>query len=122
MSNIGLNANIYHVTGKYLNLLNDFIVQLKSHPNSIDQIKKNELVSFFSKIKNTETLEPQFQLLTSIIERELREKGKPPITFISNIIKEVEKNDAENFLPKLEFIVDVLDSEHFEALAKIKGE
>lgn len=122
MSNIGLNTNIYHVTGKYLNLLNDFIVQFKSRPQHIDKLKKDELVSFFSKINNAETLEPQFQLLTSIIERELREKGKPSIAYFNNIISEVEKDESDKFIPKLEFIVDVLDSEHFEALAKIKGE
>ena len=83
MSNIGLNSNVYHLTGKYLNMLNDFVVKTKSHQDIIDVNKGGEIISFFSKINDEETVDPQIQLLSSIIERELRVLKKPPSMFLT---------------------------------------
>jgi hypothetical protein len=121
MSNIGLNTNTYRVTGKYLDFLNDFIVKVKLHPNIIEE-KKEQLIAFISKLNDTKNIEPQFQLLSSIIERELRNNNDRPNVFMNSLITAIQGNDVKNSLSKIEFIVGVLDNENSEALAKIKGE
>lgn len=121
MSNVGLNTNTYRITGKYLDLLNDYIVKAKIHP--VNEQKNEQLINFLSKINDNANTQPQFQLLSSIIERELRNSNeRHPETFLNVLLQQIKNNEVENILPKIEFIVEALDSENSEALAKIKGE
>ena len=81
------------------------------------------LIEFFLKIDDDANTQPQFQLLSSIIERELRNSDeKHPDTFLEVLVEQMRNNEVDNVLPKIEFIVEALDSENSEALAKIKGE
>jgi len=121
MSAIGLNANTYRVTGKYLDLLNDFIVKAKVHPDKLNA-QKEHIVDFLSKINDESSIDPQFQLLSSIIDRELRCNHEQINTFMTGLIDLIKSNDFIKSIPKIEFLVDTLDNENSEALAKIKGE
>ncbi|AEI52167.1 hypothetical protein [Runella slithyformis] len=124
MSKIGLNANIYQLTGKYLNLINDLIVEIKTTPNTIDQKKKEELIAFFSKVIDDDTMDPQIQLMTIIIEREFWKKGKLAnmTVFIRSLINGLnEKNVTIETAQKLETIVEAFDTEHTVAFDRIKG-
>lgn len=120
MSTIGLNTNTFRVTGKYLDLLNDVLVKAKINQGIADG-KKDQLIEFVTKVSDTENTEPQFQLLASIIERELRSESKKPDTFFNSLLQEIQDNDFEAFLPKISFMADALDTENSVALAKIKG-
>jgi len=121
MSSIGLNANTYRVTGKYLDFLNDFIVKAHSHPDNID-VKKEQVIDFLSKINDETSIDPQIQLLSSIIDRELRCNHDRISSFLVGLIAQIKESDFENSIPKIEFLIGALDSENSEALAKIKGE
>ena len=121
MSTIGLNANTYRVTGKYLDLLNDFIVKAKAHPDAI-ATKKEQVVDFLTKINDESSIDPQFQLLSSIIDRELRCNHERINPFMVGLIDLIMANDFTKSIPKIEFLVETLDNENSEALAKIKGE
>lgn len=121
MSNIGLNTNLFRVTGKYLDILNEFIVRARIHVD-INEHKKDQLIEFLTDINDIENTQPQIQLLSSIIERELRNTHKKPDAFFKALVKELESNQVESALPKIEFIVGALDVENTEALSKIKGE
>lgn len=121
MSSIGLNTNTFRITGKYLQMLNDFVVKAKMNED-IDEAQKDHLVDFITKLKDEDSTQPQYQLLSSIVERELRSKNSSFQEYLESIITEIGKNDTSTFLPKVEFLADVLDMENSVALAKIVGE
>jgi hypothetical protein len=122
MSNTGVNTNTFRITGKYLDLLNDFVVKTKVH-EEINPGRKEQLIDFFSKILDHNNVQPQFQLLSSIIERVLRNtnNGEPGL-FLNTLIDEIRNDNTQAILPKIEFVIEVLDSENSNALSKIKGE
>lgn len=120
MSNIGLNTNLFRITGKYLDILNEFVVRAKIHSDVGDN-KREQLVEFINKLNDIENTQPQYQLLSSIIDRKLR-LYKKPSTYLQTLVKELEENHVDEALPKIEFIVSALDTENSEALLKIKGD
>jgi hypothetical protein len=123
MSNIGLNTNTFRITGKYLDWLTEFIVKAKVHLQ-IENSQKEKFVEFLNNISDVNNTEPQFHLLSSIIERELRAKDKNPEIYLTKLKTQLEEEmvDMSEVIPKIQFIVKILDNENSEALAKIKGE
>jgi hypothetical protein len=121
MSNIGVNTNTFRITSKYLDMLNDFIVKAKIYPE-ITAAKKEQLIEFLTKLADVNNAEPQFQMLSSIIERELRNSNKRPDVFLNSLIQEVQSENTEVVIPKIELISEALDIENSEVLAKIIGE
>ena len=121
MSAIGLNSNTYRVTGKYLDFLNDFLAKAKVHSGNLNT-KKDQLVDFLAKLYDVNSIDPQMQLLSSIIERELRPLQERLIPYFERLIAEVQADELDKSIPKIEFLVEALDAENSEALAKIKGE
>ena len=121
MSNTGVNTNTFRLTGKYIDLLNDFIVQVKLH-NNISEARKDQVIDFISQINNVNNFQPQFQLLSSIIEREIRSFHIKPEIYLGELVDAIRGNNVQEAVPKLEFIIEALDEENSEALAKIKGE
>jgi malate synthase len=121
MSNIGTNSNTVRVTGKYLDLLNDFIVKAKVNPE-INDLKKEQLLSFFSKIADADNAQPQIQLVSSILERELRNDDLSADEFYVTVIQDINNNNIQSLIPKVERVADALDIENEAALAKINGD
>lgn len=121
MSNIGLNNNTFRVTGKFLDILNEFIVKAIVN-KEINEAKKDQLLDFIIKINDVNNIDPQFQLLSSIVERELRHEKQNPNLFLNGLVQEIKNNEIDLFLPKIRIIAEALDSENSEALLKIKGE
>jgi len=121
MSSIGLNTNTFRITGKYLDLLNDFVVKARIN-HDLEEGSKEYLIDFISKLKDENSTQPQFQLLSNMIERELRVTSKDFNGYLESVIKEVKENNTEQFLPKIEFLADILETENSEALLKIMGE
>ncbi|SFH36970.1 hypothetical protein [Pedobacter insulae] len=121
MSNLGLNTNLFRVTGKYLDILSEFIVRVKIN-SEVSEQKKEQLIDLLKKINDIENTQPQIQLLSSIIERELRHDQKKLSVYIKSLITELEENKVNAALPKIEFIAEILDGENSEALSKMKGD
>ena len=122
MSKIGLNNNIYQITGKYLGLINEFIVSAKVHPNDINEEQRQDLIDLFSKMNDSNNSDPQIQLLSVIIERDLRNRKKQHKVFWKGVFEGLNNNPSSDSIEKLEYIVNALDFENSGALAKIKGE
>lgn len=122
MSKIGLNNNIYQITGKYLGLINEFIVSVKVHPNDINEEQRKDLIDLFSKMNDSNNSDPQIQLLSVIIERDLRNRKKQHKVFWKGVFEGLNNNPSTDSIEKLEYIVNALDFENSGALAKIKGE
>jgi uncharacterized membrane-anchored protein YjiN (DUF445 family) len=122
MSNTGVISNTFRITGKYLDLLNDFVVKTNVD-EEINEGRKEQLVEFFSKLLDQTNAQPQFQLLSSIIERSLRNSQQEQAqVFLNSLINEIKSDDTKSVLPKIEFIIEVLDEENSNALSKIKGD
>src|SRR4030095_3464751 len=118
MSTIGLNTNTFRVTGKYLNLMNDILVKAKIN-HSITDGRKDELIEFVSRVSDSNNIQPQFQLLASIIDRELRAENKKPVIFYDSLLREIEQNNVDAILPKVSLIAEALEVENSDALSKI---
>ena len=118
MSLIGLNTNTFRVTGKYLDLLNDILVKAKISQTITDG-RKDQLMDFVSQVSNIDNTQPQFQLLASIIERELRSENKQPDQFYTSLLQEIQQNSIEAILPKVSLIAEALEVENSDALSKI---
>lgn len=121
MSNIGINTNTFRITSKYLDILNDFIVKAKISPEITD-VRQEQLIDFLSKLTDVNNAEPQFQMLSSIIERELRNSQKRPDIFFTSLIEDIQNKNTETVIPKIEIIAEALDVENSEVLAKIIGD
>ncbi|MDN3657850.1 hypothetical protein QWZ08_19515 [Ferruginibacter paludis] len=121
MSNIGINTSTFRITSKYLDILNDFIVKAKINPE-ITEARQEQLIEFLSKLTDVNNTEPQFQMLSSIIERELRNSHKRPEIFFTSLIEDIQNKDTETVIPKIELITEALDVENSEILAKIIGD
>ena len=121
MSSIGLNTNTFRITGKYLDLLNDFVVKAKVNQD-IEEGQKQHLIDFITQLSDVNNPQPQFQLLSNIVERELRSTRKDLGLYLASIINEIRGNNTLDFLPKIEFLAGILDTENSEALLKIMGE
>lgn len=123
MSKIGVNTNIFQVTGKYMNLINEYIVSRRSQAAPVDARKQEEVVSLFNRIADDQNTEPPIQLLSVIIERDLRQQRKQPKQFLRKLVNNLATGDnADETLHELEVVVHALDTKHSEALAKIKGD
>jgi formate dehydrogenase maturation protein FdhE len=121
MSSIGLNTNTFRITGKFLELLNDFLVKAKIN-HEIEGSQKEHLIDFIDKLKDENNTQPQYQLLSNIVERELRADAKDFQGYLQAAINELKQNDTQAFLPKIEFLAGILDTENSEALSKIIGD
>ncbi|MBS1532568.1 MAG: hypothetical protein JSU01_19850 [Bacteroidetes bacterium] len=121
MSSIGLNTNTFRITGKYLDLLNDFVVRVRINED-IEDGQKGQLIEFIAKLKDENNAQPQFQLLSNIVERELRPTTKDFGNYLQLVINDIESGNVGGYLPKIEFLADILDTENSQALSKIIGE
>ena len=90
MSSIGLNTNTFRITGKYLQMLNDFVVKAKMNQD-IDGAQKDHLIDFITKLRDENSTQPQFQLLSNIIERELRPTNNFQV-YLGSVINEIKEN------------------------------
>lgn len=85
-------------------------------------VKKDQVIDFLTKVNDETSIDPQIQLLSSIIDRELRWNQDRINTFLNGLIVEIREDNFANSIPKIEFLVGALDNENSEALSKIKGE
>lgn len=123
MSKIGVNSNVFQVTGKYMNLINEYIVSRRNQGVPVDTRKQEEVVALFNKIADDQNTEPPIQLLSVIIERDLRQQHRQPKQFLRRLVTNLSTgSNADETLHELEVVVNALDTKHSEALAKIKGE
>jgi hypothetical protein len=119
MSDTGLNANIYHLTSKYLGILNDFIITIKDDSAKVSPEKYQEVKELFEKLKDDESIDPRIQVLSVIIEAELRKKNFSKSKFFNSIAADINQKRYESLSRNLHHVVNALDREYSHALAKM---
>ncbi|KYG79261.1 hypothetical protein AWW67_12845 [Roseivirga seohaensis] len=122
MSDTGLNANIYYLTSKYLGLLNDFMIAIKNDSEKVPAEKYKEVKELFEKLKDDESIDPRIQVLSVIIEAELRKKNFSKSKFFNGIAADINQKKYESLSKNLHHVVNALDSEYSHALAKMSKE
>lgn len=122
MSNIGLNSNIYHSTRAYLDLLNDYLIDVNYAKETGTPYTNQEVIDFFKKVTEKSSVEPEYQLLRSFFNRFYKEKHKDTEKELSNIFHRLQKSDIDNqILKEIEALVDVLKFQCAQSFARMKG-
>lgn len=119
MSDIGLNANIYYLTSKYLGLLNDFLIAIKKDSTNVPFEKYQEVKELFEKLKDEESIDPRIQVLSGIIEAELRKKNFSRTKFFKGITADIDQKKYTSLSKNLHHVLNALDTEYSHALAKM---
>lgn len=121
MSSIGMNLNIYDTTGHYLTLLNDFSVVIKEDPEKMEEENYEQVKNLFLTLESNESINPEIQLLSIIIEQELRKDQLSPTKFFKAITKDLQSRTFEKVISNLERVIKALDSEFSFVLSKMNG-
>lgn len=122
MSNIGLNSNIYHSTRAYLDLLNNFLIDVNYAKETGKHYSNVEVLDFFRTLSDKSLIDPEKQLLRSFFNRFYKEKSKDTDKELTNIVNHLQNADLdEKTLKDIEALVDVLKFQCAQSYARIKG-
>lgn len=122
MSNIGLNSNIYHSTRAYLDLLNNFLIDVNFAKETGKPYSNEEVLEFFRTLLDKSLIDPEKQLLRSFFNRFYKEKSKDTDKELTNIAKHLQNADLdEKTLKDIEALVDVLKFQCAQSYARMKG-
>lgn len=122
MSNIGLNSNIYYSTRAYLDLLNNYLIDVNYAKETGQPYSNEEVLEFFQRLSEKSLIDPEAQLLRSFFNRFYKEKNKETEKELSNIAKQLQKSDLDNkVLKDIEALVDVLKFQCAQSFARMKG-
>jgi len=122
MSNIGLNSNIYHSTRIYLDLLNNFLIDLNYAKEIGKPYTNDQVVDFFKKIIEKSDPDPEVRLLRSFFNRYYNEKRKDTKEELTKIITSLLNADLDKtILDEIESLVDVLKYQCAQSYARMKG-
>ena len=122
MSNLGLNATIYSATKKYTDLLDEYLVEKRSKVRSPSNDMEKGVKEFFSQLKDKDVLEPEIQIIASILERACREKGISLFMLINKITDGLEcRSKDDSFVKDLETVAIMLSNESSSALSRMRG-
>ncbi|TAL67949.1 MAG: hypothetical protein EPN82_12825 [Bacteroidetes bacterium] len=122
MSSIGLNTNIYHSTRTYLDLLNNFLIDL-NYSKELGQAYSNDaVIDFFRKLTVDSNIEPELQMIRSFFNRFYKEKRKDFKESLNTIILNVGKSEInEDILKEIIELIDVLKFQCAISFARMKG-
>jgi len=122
MSNIGLNSNIYHSTRAYLDLLNNYLIDVNYAKETGKPYSNEEVLEFFRRLSEKSLTDPEAQLLRSFFNRFYKEKSKDTEKELSNIVTHLQKADIDNkILKEIEALMDVLKFQCAQSYARMKG-
>jgi hypothetical protein len=122
MSNIGLNSNIYHSTRNYLDLLNNFLVEVNFAKENGKTYTDDKVVKFFHYIGDKSKVDPEIQLLRSFFNRFYRDKHKSTEKELLTLAEKVEKAELDSqSLSEIEALVDILQYQCAQSYARMKG-
>ena len=119
MSNIEGNSSLHYTTGRYLGLINDYLVSIKEN-SKFEQQKLKEIEELFLKLKDDNSVDPQIQLLGIVIEHELRKNNLASVNFFNTILKALKERLTPVLIKELKHVIVALDGEYSRSLSKIK--
>lgn len=120
MSDSGLNANIYYLTSKYLGLINDYVIAIQDNKSGLSKEKQEEIDALISNLQDEEIIDTRIQTLSIIIESELRKRNLSAQKFYQSMSDNLHARKYDALAKNLTHVIDALDNEYTEALAKMK--
>jgi hypothetical protein len=122
MSELGLHSNIYHSARTYLDLLNNFLVEV-NYAKEIGQPYTNEdVLMFFNKLSDKTAIDPEKQMLRSFFNSYYKMKRKNTERELSNIAKHIQNSEInDKILKEIEDLVGVLKYQCAQSFARMKG-
>lgn len=122
MSNIGLNSNIYHSTRTYLDLLNNFLIDVNYAKETGRPYSNEEVLDFFKRLSEKSLTDPEVQMLRSFFNRFYKEKNRNTEKELANITQHLQNADLDkSILQEIEALVDVLKFQCAQSYARMKG-
>ncbi len=122
MSTIGLNSNIYHSTRTYLDLLNNYLIDVNYAKETGKPYSNEEVSEFFVRLSEKSLIDPEAQLLRSFFNRFYKQKSKDTEKELSKIAKHLQNSEIDNqVLKDIEALVDVLKFQCSQSYARMKG-
>lgn len=122
MSNIGLNSNIYHSTRSYLDLLNDFLIDVNYAKEIGTPYVNEDVVNFFKKVSDRSITDPEIQLVRSFFNRFFKDRNKNTEKELTTITQHIQKADYRpELLKSIEELVEVLKFQCAQSYARMKG-
>lgn len=118
MSNIALNSSIYQLAKKYIQEINYYLIQEK-HFDSPEI--ENKIKNFLVSLVDEENLDPHLQLLTTVIDRSLRDRSRKKKDIVNSVLKGFEVKDFDLIKNNLSLITEILESEAIFALNRSLG-
>lgn len=116
-----MNLNVYDTTGHYLTLLNDFSIAIKEAPEKITEASYQQIIDLFSVLENEENIDPQAQMLSVVIEQELRKQDLPSDTFFKSLSRDLKSKSYNKIIDQLNCVIEALDTEFSMVLSKMNG-
>ncbi|MFL5787256.1 MAG: hypothetical protein ACJ748_04330 [Flavisolibacter sp.] len=122
MSDIGLNSNIYHSIRGYLDLLNNFLIDVNYAKETGKTYSNNDVLEFFQRLSDKSFVDPEAQILRSFFNRFYKEKSKNTEKELRKIAQHLRIADLDSTVMKdIEALVDVLKFQCSQSSARMKG-
>ena len=123
MSNIGLNSNIYHSTRTYLDLLNNYLIDINYAREIGEHYKNDKVAEFFQRVSDKSRVDPEARMIRSFFSNFYKQHKKDTDKELSTIVKQLRKSDPDSrVLEDIEELVNVLKDQCAQAYARLKAQ
>ena len=123
MSDIGLNSTIYQVSNKYLELLNNFLVDVNYSPEKISQRNAAAIATMINKLLDKNSKDFQIQVIHVIIDRYFRSKRQNTKRILEYILKKLRNKEYtdKKVVSNISAIATALDDECDTTFSRMQG-
>lgn len=122
MSNVGLNASIYHTTRNYMDLLNHFLVDVNYSHELNHHVEPEMVLTFLKTLLNKDLPDPTLKLVRSVFQSYYENHHRDIVPAINLITTKLENNQIDrDTVHELEDLIEVLKTECDESYARLKG-
>ena len=122
MSDFSINANIYNVSKKFLELINHFMVKVNYDPHNLPDELLNKVRTFIAELINDENTKPDRYMIRMILDRAYRKKNSNAKVILSSIQSKLENKEKirADELKELSEIAKVLNRECDSAYERMR--
>lgn len=121
MSDIALNSNIYHSTRTYLELLNNFVIEMNYAPNPASSSKLNKVIEFLKRINSKTEIDPNIRLIQSYFIEYYENRKVNFDVEIKALIKRLEETMiGKDEIALIDTLIRILKDHCFQAHSRLR--
>lgn len=123
MSQIGLSSNIYHISNKYLEVFNEFLIQLNFDQRNISEQQIMEMKQLVDSLLDKDSQDYQIQMIYMVIDEHIRNQQEDTDTVLNSIRSFLVNKDkvTSSITCMFELITTALDRECDLAYSRIQS-